>query len=153
MNKGLIGIMVFIIFTILSCDTKDFAIKPMSGTEMSICHNQTNWTDSLIRDVLSGKWLWIYNENASTSTIGKNTEHLNTYVEFLGDSTLTITINGVLSKTTRWIVVEENSELYGLELESPDFLLNGGILICNGLASFNEFTSEGVNTNFFRKSD
>jgi len=153
MNRVSIGITVLITFTILSCDTEDFSISPMSGVEMSNCYNQSNWVDTLIRDELIGKWQWIYTENNSTLGVGKNKEHLNTYVEFFLDSTLNVTINGVLSSATRWAVVEENSERYGLELESPNSLFNGGILICDELASFNEFSSEGVTTNFFRKND
>lgn len=150
MKKIFNVIIVFIVFTIISCDKEDISSRPLSQTEIWTCYSQIDWNESQIRDELIGKWRWVYTENYWAPEKGHNTENDNTQIEFFQDSTLNVLIGGEIKNTTKWIIIPKDGELYGLELDSSVSQLYGRILICGKIIEFNNSYIDGSDNYFER---
>ena len=151
MKKIFNGIIVLIVFTIISCDKEDISQRPMSQTSIWNCYNDSEWTDLNIRNEFIGSWKWIYSESYWAPDKGRNTENENTLIEFFNDSTLNIIVDGELKNTTKWTVTSKDGDLYELTLESSITpIIYGRILICGEIVEFNNSYIDGSDNYFER---
>lgn len=150
MKYVLTGLILALFFIGISCEKENKDEPPMSQTEIWDCYHEQTWDDLAIRDELIGEWQWIYTEASSAPNNGQNTENENMLVQFYADSTLQVTINGEITKSTTWHVIQKDGELFGLEIESSIIELGGRILICDNILEFN-YGYLDLSDNYFRK--
>lgn len=148
MKTSIIVVLISLNFLLPSCEKLNFSKEPMSPKEASDCHKQFEWNRPMVRDALTGKWMWIY----SKSYFGREmqSKDQNVFVEFLSDSTLVVTGKGTQAQMAHWQVVPADGGLYELDLDPSISLFYGRIYFCNDLVKFNFSYLDGTD-NFFQK--
>src|SRR5262245_18951737 len=85
-----------------SCE-KEQDKPPLTISEFYACHRQLQWDESVIRDFLMGRWQWVF---VGRFNRGVNVENEEKIIEFMPDSTLTITEKDSITQVSSWMVVD-----------------------------------------------
>ena len=147
MKNKIIGFFFVILIVTLGCEKK----RPLNQKKIWDCHQKQSWNENKINNELIGKWVWTYTESYWAPDDGRNTTDENIIVDFMRDSILNIYFNGELENTTKWHIVHEDGNSFGIEQDSVvTQLLYGRILYCGDIVEFNDSYIDGSDNYFER---
>lgn len=149
LNPSLAFIFVAAII-LITCNKEE--TPPINQAEMWDCHHKTEWDSLKTKERLIGTWDWEYigcywnTEDANDDSFKGMT------IEFKSDSTLIVRENGQMTQTSRWVVVDEDADLYSIEVDPTVIQLYGRILFCEKIVEFNDSYIDGCD-NYFKRND
>jgi len=142
--------MALLIGVLFSCNKDDFPTRPIEDDALKDCYNQTEWSNAKIKEVLIGKWKWVFEENYWAWGKGNNTENENVRIEFFRDSTLNYWVEDSIEFTTKWMVTPAWGKTYSLLLDSSITKLYGTILLCDDIIVFKGSYGD-LSDNYYKK--
>lgn len=114
------------------------------------CHNSQNLDSSSISNKLAGSWTWA---KQSCFWSGKTTNaKKNIKITFNLTGTFSVSENSNLITQGNWKLKIVDSNMWGLDLTSPNDYLYGRILFCDNQVLFNNSYIDGCD-NLFLKSN
>ena len=145
LSNRILFLIPILVFVLAGCKKKPSDPLPrLNWPGMYHCHNQSNWTDSLLEETLLGIWEWEYHECYWVPG-GNDTLYQGMALHFMRDSTLVVLIDKQPADTATWHVA--NSWLETEPYISGTF---GNIYICHNILLFEFATTDGCNNYFWK---
>ncbi len=112
------------------------------------CNQAQNLDTTAISSKLLGSWTWT---KQSCEAKAKSADR-NIKVTFRSDHTVAVNENSNTLTQATWKLVQVDSNLWELDLSSPNEFLSGRILFCGDQVLFNDSYRDGCD-NLFNKSN
>jgi len=124
---------------------------PISQGNMWDCYREMTWDTLSLKENLIGRWDWEYIGCFWNPKDANDDEFKGLSIEFVGNNTLDVRVNGELTQTSNWKVVYVDADLMAISVEPDVVQLNGLILFCEEWLEFNNGYIDGCNNYFKRK--
>jgi hypothetical protein len=127
-------------------------LPPITFDSMFHCHAQTIWDSATIHNALLGKWQWTFIKCYWNPEDANSEEYKNLSLEFKNDNTLVVKIDGQISQTATWNVMNLNDGYFKLLVSQFVPQLFGRILFCGDKVLFYDSYTDGCD-NYFKKQN
>lgn len=149
MSNHSIALTVVLSILLIACKKEEN--PPISQGDMWDCHHEMTWNSLSTKEALIGKWEWEYIGCYWNPEDANDNEFKGLTIEFKPDNTLEVKVNGQISQTSNWKIVNGDADLFAIDVAPTVPQLYGRILFCEDKVEFNHSYIDGCDNYFKRK--